>query len=273
MSNFQVNHFKMIATAIKRAEAILCTAGAGIGVDSGLPDFRGDHGFWTAYPALKGYSFDEMANPQWFKSDPKRAWGFYGHRLNLYRETIPHAGFQTMLKWIQDRPYFVFTSNVDGAFQKAGFETSKILECHGSIHHLQLLNGQGEIISADPYTVSVDEDVLLAADPLPRSSSGELLRPNILMFGDWYWDSTRTNKQHDEFERFLNQIKLDTLVIIEVGAGTAIPSVRMTGEALAERGATLIRINPREYQDASFGVSMGGLEGLKKIDEALSSME
>ena len=32
------------------AEAILIGAGAGMGVDSGLPDFRGGQGFWKAYP-------------------------------------------------------------------------------------------------------------------------------------------------------------------------------------------------------------------------------
>ncbi len=54
-------------------------AGAGIGVDSGLPDFRGNQGFWRAYPpfAELGLSFVDMANPQWFASDPEFAWGFY----------------------------------------------------------------------------------------------------------------------------------------------------------------------------------------------------
>lgn len=35
---------------IEFADAILITAGAGMGVDSGLPDFRGSEGFWRAYP-------------------------------------------------------------------------------------------------------------------------------------------------------------------------------------------------------------------------------
>ena len=34
------------AAAIRRAEAIYITAGAGIGVCSGLPDFRGRQGLW-----------------------------------------------------------------------------------------------------------------------------------------------------------------------------------------------------------------------------------
>ena len=89
------------AIQIKNADAILITAGAGIGVDSGLPDFRGNKGFWKAYPPIAklGISFSEMANPMWFERNPKLAWAFYGHRLNLYRKTTPHKGFELMLNW------------------------------------------------------------------------------------------------------------------------------------------------------------------------------
>ncbi|MCA3848209.1 MAG: NAD-dependent protein deacetylase, partial [Burkholderia sp.] len=44
--------------ALARADALLVTAGAGIGVDSGLPDFRGSDGFWRAYPALRHERFE-----------------------------------------------------------------------------------------------------------------------------------------------------------------------------------------------------------------------
>jgi NAD-dependent SIR2 family protein deacetylase len=37
------------AAALDGATALLVTTGAGMGVDSGLPDFRGDEGFWYAY--------------------------------------------------------------------------------------------------------------------------------------------------------------------------------------------------------------------------------
>jgi NAD-dependent SIR2 family protein deacetylase len=36
---------------LRQADGLLITAGAGMDVDSGLPDFRGT-GFWRAYPAL-----------------------------------------------------------------------------------------------------------------------------------------------------------------------------------------------------------------------------
>ena len=124
------NSIKKAADVIYNAESILITAGAGIGVDSGLPDFRGNEGFWKAYPPIAelGISFVEMANPDWFQRDPHLAWGFYGHRLNLYRRTKPHDGFKTLLDIANKMKYgyFIFTSNVDGQFQSAGFDDNRI---------------------------------------------------------------------------------------------------------------------------------------------------
>ena len=45
------------AAAIRNADALVITAGAGMGVDSGLPDFRGDKGFWNAYPMYERLGF------------------------------------------------------------------------------------------------------------------------------------------------------------------------------------------------------------------------
>lgn len=43
---------KRAAEVLGAADALLITAGAGMGVDSGLPDFRGREGFWRAYPLI-----------------------------------------------------------------------------------------------------------------------------------------------------------------------------------------------------------------------------
>src|SRR5512141_825913 len=94
--------FDRAAEIVREADVFVITAGAGMGVDSGLPDFRGHQGFWKAYPpsASLGLSFAEAANPLHFERDPAFGWGFYGHRTNLYRETSPHAGCAPLPKWI-----------------------------------------------------------------------------------------------------------------------------------------------------------------------------
>ncbi len=266
--------------AIKEADAVLVTAGAGMGVDSGLPDFRGTEGFWRAYPIAKklGLRFEELANPRWFRENPKLAWAFYGHRLNLYRETQPHKGFYILKKLGESKKggYFIFTSNVDGQFQKAGFDEKKIVEIHGSIHHLQCTRPcSDDIWPADNIKVEIDMEKFEAKEPLPKCiHCGDIARPNILMFGDWEWISDRTAAQEFRFERWLEKLEyMDyKLVIIEIGAGKAVPTVRITSERIASMyDAKLIRINPRDYDVPSGHISipMGGLEGIKKITEGI----
>ena len=262
------------ASAIRRAEALVITAGAGMGVDSGLPDFRGDEGFWRAYPPLKekGLSFAEMASASWFRTDPVLAWGFYGHRLHLYRNTVPHRGFQILRDIAEHmtKGVFVYTSNVDGQFQRAGFSENAIVECHGSIHHLQCATPcESTIWSAEDTQVNVDETTFLASRPLPRCPScGNVARPNILMFGDWVWVGDRSEKQSERFRRWEDNIGNSRLVVIELGAGTAIPSVRSMSERLVRRSnGTLVRINVREAQvpPGQIGIAGTALATLERL--------
>lgn len=260
------------AAAIQRATSLLIGAGAGIGVDSGLPDFRGNNGFWKAYPALHGYPFSAMANPDWFTKDPSRAWGFYGHRLNLYRETTPHNGFNILRNLAVNKNTFVYTSNVDGQFQKAGFSAEQICECHGSIHWLQHLfpsTSGTEIWSANHTEVNVDTSQVRAVGDLP-SRNGQLVRPNILMFGDYYWLAERTDQQYDNMQKWYQQVEPSKLVIIEIGAGTAVPSVRNRSQFFQQAGATLVRINPREPQGADIQLACGAKEALEAIEKILT---
>ena len=65
------------------------------------------------------------------------------------------------------------------------------------------------------------------------------------------------------------------VAVVEVGAGLAIPSIRVTGEDAivdAGDGSTLIRVNPADCRvpaERAVGVPLGGREGLQRIDAAL----
>jgi len=266
------------AESIAAAGALLIGAGAGMGVDSGLPDFRGTEGFWKAYPpyARLGLRFEQVANPEHFRRDPPMGWGFYGHRRNLYRRTTPHPGFAILQAWGGRMPggSFVFTSNVDNHFPKAGFDPDQVYECHGSIEHLQCLGRCGsDIFEAGPAEVEIDPETFRAVEPLPTCPRcGGLARPNILMFGDWDWDGGRAREQAHRLERWLETIRSSRLAVVELGAGTAIPTVRNFCEMTAmELGGTLIRINVRESEvpPGHLGIAMGALAALEAIEDRL----
>jgi NAD-dependent SIR2 family protein deacetylase len=167
--------------------------------------------------------------------------------------------------------WFVYTSNVDGQFQRAGFDPERIVEVHGAIDWMQCTGRCGiGIFPADPHTVTLDEATMRAVDPLPVCPScGCLARPNILKFGDWEWDSTRTDDQRSRLKAWLESIRGRRLAVVERGAGTAILTVRLVCEDLTrDFGGTLIRINPREPDVPSGQVSLpqGSLRALRAID-------
>jgi NAD-dependent SIR2 family protein deacetylase len=264
------------AQAIMFAEAIMIGAGAGMGVDSGLPDFRGGQGFWTAYPpyAKLGLDFVSLANPRWFLTDPTLAWGFYGHRLMLYRQTEPHGGFAILRRWMHAMPHggFIYTSNVDGHFQRASFSPQRVYEVHGTLGAMQCLDDCGAgIFPADDCSVTIDPDTMRAVPPLPGCPKcGGLARPNVLMFGDWGWDSSRSDAQQRRLTAWLNSLDGARLVIIECGAGTAIPTVRLACQDAASRyRGKLLRINLREAEVPSGHISLPitALSALVALDQ------
>ena len=262
------------ARLIDQADGLIIGAGAGMGIDSGLPDFRGPGGFWKVYPALgqARLRFEEIASPAAFKSRPSLAWGFYGHRLGLYRETQPHDGFRILKELADSMPHggFVYTSNVDAQFQKAGFPESQVVECHGTIHHLQCLDRCSDAIwPADSFIPKIDESSCRMTSDMPRCPNcGALARPAILMFSDWDWAEGRSRLQSARFSQWRS--KVDRPVVIEIGAGSAIATVRHCSHS---QDCPIIRINPTEWQvprPSDIGIPTGALEGITGIWNALS---
>jgi NAD-dependent SIR2 family protein deacetylase len=264
------------AELIAQADALVVCAGAGMGVDSGLPDFRGSRGFWNAYPALgaAGITFHEIASPAAFDSDPRLAWGFYGHRLDLYRRTVPHAGFALLRRWGEALPQGVgvFTSNVDGQFQRAGFDA--VAQCHGSIHQLQCSVPCSDAIwDAAGFVPEVDAAACRLLNDLPRCPRcGALARPNVLMFGDDRWCENRSMRQVARLDAWLGVLRRP--LAIELGAGSAIASVRnFAARVVHERGGVLVRINPREAEVSrpqDVALPLGALEALSGMAALLA---
>jgi hypothetical protein len=99
-----------------------------------------------------------------------------------------------------------------------------------------------------------------------------MLRPNVLMFNDSQWVSARRDWQENNYAQWLGRARGGKLVIIECGAGTAIATIRGTGEKVAQRhNATSIRINPdASHEDPStISVPLPALHALQAINEAL----
>lgn len=263
---------------LKDAEALVIAAGAGMGVDSGLPDFRGDKGFWNAYPLYgkDGIRMNDIARPASFTDDPKFGWGFYGHRFNLYRKTTPHAGFQILWEWIGrfGWDFFVATSNVDGHFEKAGFPPGHVYEIHGSINHIQCVEPCCQRIWNLDQVVEIDEEIMRAVTVPVCPNCGGTARPSIPLYGDWHFVGNRLEGQRSNFLDFLERNRNKAIVIVEIGAGTTMPVVRNVTESLHTNctHVNVIRINTLEpdINPPHISLKCRGLEALEWIAEGLT---
>ncbi len=156
-------------SSFRAARLPVALTGAGISVESGIPDFRSPGGLWTRF------SPDEYATLNVFLSNPEKAWQLYRALGKILEGKKPNTG-HAVLAELEKRQqlYGIVTQNVDRLHQQAG--SSGVLEVHGDHHHLECLRC-GELEEVVPEHYSSTEI------PACREC-GMLLKPNVVLFGE-----------------------------------------------------------------------------------------
>lgn len=254
------------ALAIASADALLIGAGAGLGVDSGLPDYRGTLGYWTQNP-----EWEEMASGQWFIQKPAQAWEVMREKTEWFARALPHAGYDALRSMAgrMSRGAHVYTSNVDAHFTRAGFHPDSVLECHGSMFFLQCAS----MCSREVWEVEDTNQLTDPSLPIPTCPHCEgIARPNVLLFGDNLWTCSRHVEQMKYYLAWRDALAGAKVVVIEIGAGSTIASVREQCELVTERfDATLIRINPFEAEcPEGIGIPLGACAALTQLDRMVA---
>jgi NAD-dependent deacetylase len=152
---------------MREASFAAALTGAGISVESGIPDFRSPGGLWSVFDPA------EYATLTTFRRNPEKAWCLYralgrtleGRRPNPAHEALAALETAGLLK-------LVVTQNVDGLHQAAG--SQQVIEIHGDHRRLQCLAcGHLEAVAA----VHLESDTV----PLcPHCTSP--LKPNVVLF-------------------------------------------------------------------------------------------
>lgn len=217
--------------------------------DSGIPTFRDRDGYWKNFPIFKekGLQPQELASPRSFRIQAHHSWAFYEWRRRNARENRPHHGYQVINRMIEDffEKSFVHTTNTDGYHLISGLDKSKIMEVHGSIWRIQCMNGM-----ACRFAYEENEDVPLcdldcetmSASNMPYCPHcGSLLRPNVLMFGDWeYVDHMH---HYHNFQAFMEDTGAPDIIFL-VGSSSEIPTNDYIAHKLQSLGSRVVTINP-----------------------------
>ena len=253
------------ADTLAQADSLVVYAGAGMSADSGLRVFRGSEGVYSGQDDEP----EARYTAQWFQSCPEEAWRYYWLRIEACLNATPHSGYFSLKKIIEylSIDYFIYTSNVDGFFEAAGFPQTRLMECHGNLFNLQCTKTKGHDVWNLKRQFNREQLLELSRKgrPLTCPRCGELARPNVLMFDDSQWVSRPYWAQQDAYLRWerINRGKL--IVKLEVGAGNGISSVRNESELFP---GTLLRINPdcTEVTGNAIGVKERAEESLLELE-------
>jgi NAD-dependent deacetylase len=162
-----------LAELIRSASSVVALTGAGISVPSGIPDFRSPGtGLWANVDPM------EVAHISVWRRDPERFWGFYGQRFALLEGKRPNGAHRALASLeAAGRLDAVITQNIDGLHAAAG--SREVIEVHGSIATASCLACGAQYPLADTRA-----RLSAAVDGVPRCHCGEVLKPDVVLFGE-----------------------------------------------------------------------------------------
>lgn len=126
---------------IASAECIIIGAGAGLSTAAGLrydgPDF--EHRFADF---IQKYGISDLYSSSFYPFQTEEEyWACWARHIDFIRFRNVAPLYQQLFKLVNQKDYFVITTNVDGQFRKAGFDEDRLFEVQGDYAYLQCAKG------------------------------------------------------------------------------------------------------------------------------------
>lgn len=238
-------------------EHIVIGAGAGLSTAAGL-EYTGRRFTENFASFVRKYHMEDLYTSSFYPFQTEQEkWAYWAKHISLNRYETPATPlYKELLHALEGKNYFVITTNVDGQFRKAGFDTNRLFEVQGDYARFQCRYGCHNKLYDNEEAVknmlAQTEDCRIPSDLIPKCPvcGGEMevnLRKDQYFVQDksWYESAARYNK-------FLSNVKSKPVVYLEIGVGFNTPSIiKYPFEEMVYKNpkARLIRIN-KDYPAA-----------------------
>jgi NAD-dependent deacetylase len=204
------------AEVICNSRLTLALTGAGVSVESGIPDFRSAGGLWSKYDP------SEYATITAFRRDPERVWNMLRDMDALVSSARPnpaHTGLGEMEK--MGFLHCIITQNVDNLHQAGG--ARNVIEYHGNSSTLSCLSC-GRSYRAEEKR----------AERIPRCECRKILKPDVVFFGEAIPAAALSRSF---------QLASSAEVLMVVGTSAVVSPANTIPSIAKEHGAKIIEIN------------------------------
>ena len=210
--------YLQMANRIAQSRYAVALTGAGISVESGIPDFRSKGGLWSRYDPR------EYADIQAFRANPRKVWKMLVEMDELLTSANPNPA-HIVLAELEKRGLLkaIITQNVDSLHQRAG--SRNVIEFHGHFRSLRC-DDCGRQVSR--------EEITMDGSPFPCSCGGPF-RPEIVFFGETI--------PSDAYQGAIAAAQNCDLMMV-VGTSATVAPASMLPPLAKEHGAFILEINP-----------------------------
>ena len=248
------NPIEQLREALESADAVIIGAGAGLSASAGMT-YSGERFRQTFGDFQAKYGIRDMYSGGFYPFQSlEEYWAWWSRQILINRyEKAPKPVYDQMLELVQDKDYFVLTTNVDHQFQLAGFDKGRLFYTQGDYGLWQCSKPCHQQAYDNEETVrrmaAEQRDMKVPTELIPRCPRcGRPMTMNLRIDGTfvqdegWYAAARR-------YEDFLRRHQGQRLLFLELGVGSNTPLIikysfwKMT---MQNRKATYVCINQEE---------------------------
>lgn len=221
---------KQLRSKLAEADAVLIGAGAGLSTSAGLT-YSGERFEQHFGDFYQKYGIQDMYSGGFYPFETlEEYWAWWSRHIYWNRYVnAPKSAYGDLLALVQDKDYFVLTTNVDHQFQRAGFDKERLFytqgdyglwQCSGPCH--QKTYDNEEIVRR---MVKEQNEMRVPTELIPRCPKcGRPMTMNLrcddrfVQDEGWYQAAKR-------YENFLHAHENSNVLLLELGVGSNTPGI------------------------------------------------
>jgi len=156
-----------LAAIIRKSRRVVALTGAGISVESGIPDFRSPGGLWERFDPM------EYAHIRALKKNPEKVWQLIKELDDTLARARPNPAHYALAELeAKGKLLGIITQNVDNLHQAAG--SKRVVEYHGNAFRFVCL------VCRRPFAREILDFIRV---PI-FCPCGGLIKPDVVFFGE-----------------------------------------------------------------------------------------
>lgn len=219
-----------IQSYIREADAVVIGAGAGLSASAGLT--YGGERFQRLCPDyIEKYGFTDMYSAAFYPHQTlEEFWGYMSCHIyyNRYKQEINDV-YKNLLSIVQDKNYFVITTNVDHLFQTTGFDKERLFYTQGDYGlfqcsvpcHNQTYDNKALIYEM----IEKQRDLKIPIELIPRCPKCNQPMTTNLRKDDRFVEDAGWHQAMHRYSEFITTNKDKKIVFLELGVGFNTPSI------------------------------------------------